>query len=624
MCLALALCLEMGIPALTQAQQADPFTEIFWNIRTSMADKGLLAVLVFLASFSFSRYLVRKNAQQKISLSIVNILIAGVWLMGESFRRDDSLRMLHSSYGQMLKSVIYFAGIAYGLNQAARFIYSGLETFSGKYAAAPDAHPSNGKVFAQLYRRRPFAAAFAILCICWLPHLVLAYPANFCYDAYYQLSQYFGIAQFTSHHPVCSTLLMGGIVQLGSLISGNFGIFLYVLLQTVAFAAVLAYMFLLMHELRAPRWLVVSSYVICVFVPYYTAYIGLFLKDNTYSYMLLLFMIELIYLFFLGEYYFRSKRHIALFAFSVVGTILFRNNGKYILYPTILFLCIYFLRTYRKNREKQPQWKRLLPVVAALLLVPAIAAEGISSFTISHYVQRKGSIREALSLPMQQTARYVSEYADEVTEEEKQAIAAVLDYDSLPDNYDPKISDPVKATFKYDASGKELVDYLTVWLKQFFKHPFVYVKATANQNYYLLYPFVLNDTIYINNISSSVGGTVQKAVAAKLNLHDVEWIAGTKSRLQAFYKACFSLPVLSLLSHPAFYTILLIWLSLFSIYRKTYRPLMISLPLWLSVGIIILSPVIQGHPRYAFPIIYAMPAVLAGFFYYIRNTQQTP
>ena len=45
------------------------------------------------------------------------------------------------------------------------------------------------------------------------------------------------------------------------------------------------------------------------------------------------------------------------------------------------------------------------------------------------------SIRETLSIPFQQTARYVSNYEDEVTEKEKKTIDKVLVYDTLKDDY---------------------------------------------------------------------------------------------------------------------------------------------------------------------------------------------
>ena len=62
------------------------------------------------------------------------------------------------------------------------------------------------------------------------------------------------------------------------------------------------------------------------------------------------------------------------------------------------------------------------------------------------------SVKEALSLPFQQTARYVNEFPDEVTEAERAAIDAVLDYEKL-DRYDPRISDNVKNSYRGDDSA---------------------------------------------------------------------------------------------------------------------------------------------------------------------------
>lgn len=56
----------------------------------------------------------------------------------------------------------------------------------------------------------------------------------------------------------------------------------------------------------------------------------------------------------------------------------------------------------------------------------------------------KDSPKEMFSLPFQQTARYVKEYGDEISEEEREIIAKVLDYDSLAEIYEPMTADPVK------------------------------------------------------------------------------------------------------------------------------------------------------------------------------------
>ena len=78
---------------------------------------------------------------------------------------------------------------------------------------------------------------------------------------------------------------------------------------------------------------------------------------------------------------------------------------------------------------------------------------------------------------------------------------------------------------------------------------------------------------------------------------------------------CFEVPGLNLVSHPAVYNILLIWLVVFAVRKKQYSVIMTAMPLLLSLMIIILSPVIQGSPRYAFPIIFTSPYILSYYLY---------
>ena len=75
-----------------------------------------------------------------------------------------------------------------------------------------------------------------------------------------------------------------------------------------------------------------------------------------------------------------------------------------------------------------------------------------------------GSIRETLSIPFQQTARYVKYHSDDLTQEDIIVIDKVLGYDDLAERYDPEISDPVKNKFNKYTSNGELMDYLKDWL----------------------------------------------------------------------------------------------------------------------------------------------------------------
>lgn len=622
LCLSLALCMNMGIPGLLdtqavgQAGQAygQEMIESVWNIM-GLATKGSLVTPLFFLLLWLNWKIDGQKTERRIVFLLASGFIALIWLMAEGFRVDDTLWTLYASYVQILKSLIYFVGITYGLNQITYLLYGALEKRETKRSESPltDQKTWRSRI-VKAYRKHTVLVSFGAIFVPWLPHLILAYPAYISKDAQSQLNQFFGLQGYSSHHPVTSTLIMGSLVKVGSLISENFGFFLYITVQAIIGAWIFAYTLHLMRELSTPIWLRILTFGCIIFVPYYTNYIGWFLKDVPYSYAVLLFVIELIYILVRGEDVFRSKRHIFLLAVSIAGSILLRNNGKYMLYPTIVTVLLYLFFRKRKSGMDSKEHRRIFYSAAAVLLIPVLLAEVFSVAIMSYLNVEPGSIREALSLPMQQTARYVKEFGDEVTGGERAAISAVLDYENLAENYNPKVSDPVKNTFKYSSTTEELKDYLFVWLKQFTKHPFVYFKATVNQNYYLLYPYIPNNVVSGNPVTELKEGAEPEEL---LERSGVDFTV----LLLAFYIMCFYFPGLNMLSHPAFYMILLIWLTLFSLCKKRFLWLLASIPLWLSAAIVVLAPAIQFHPRYAFPIIYAMPIILAFYIYLERPNE---
>ena len=61
-----------------------------------------------------------------------------------------------------------------------------------------------------------------------------------------------------------------------------------------------------------------------------------------------------------------------------------------------------------------------------------------------------------LSIPFQQTARYLVTYPDDVTPEEMEAISRVIDVEHAKANYDPRLSDAVKDTTNPEMTGEDL------------------------------------------------------------------------------------------------------------------------------------------------------------------------
>ena len=277
---------------------------------------------------------------------------------------------------------------------------------------------------------------------------------------------------------------------------------------------------------------------------------------------------------------------------------LMRNNGKYVIYPMVLLLLIVFFVQYKKAGFPRR-------VVLALLL-PVLAANLIQSALMSHYDIEKGSIREALSLPIQQTARYVLERGDEVTAEEKAAIAAVLDYDNMAWDYFPMESDPVKDAFNPEATAADVLNYLKTWLRMGLKHPMVYMKATVNQSYPLVYPFA-----ECNRLANGTLSRYHLFAAETIGIHDVEVAPRLNNIRNEFNADLFYLPFTGLVCSIPVHVLVLMFLCCYALSRRRWCFLIPALPLLLSVGIVLLAPGIAGTPRYAYPIVYSLPVVMA-------------
>ena len=604
---ALALCMQFPEPELSAAARDSGILNIMENLRLSLDGTAVLSSFVAAALYFLWRHN-RQESQRRYVLPVCCCLMAVIWLMARGFVMDNTLQSLTSGWGQMVKSGIYLLGSAWFLTQLGIALDVFLE--QGR-----DLRTGESRLLG-FYRRHSFLCPFLILlCGCVLP-LVLVYPGGMNADSWCQAGMYFqvvrpdwGLYEFTSHHPPAHTVYFSSIIALGKKLgSANLGLFAVVLLQAVMHSAVFAYALHTMRQLGAPRYLRLLGLLAALFSPFYVTAYPAVVKDNVYSWALLLFVTEVIWMLRLGRDYWRGGRHLALLALGILGAMLMRNNGKYVIYPMVLLLLIVFFIQYQKTG--------VLRRVALALLLPVLAANLIQSALMSHYDIEKGSIREALSLPIQQTARYVLERGDEVTAEEKAAIAAVLDYGNMAQDYYPMESDPVKDAFNPEATTADVLNYLKTWLRMGLKHPLVYVKATVNQSYPLVYPFA-----ECNQLTNGTLNRYHLYAAETIGIHDVEVAPRLNNVRNEFNADLFYLPLTGLVCSIPMHVLVLMCLCCYALSRRRWRFLIPALPLLLSVGIILLAPGIAGTPRYAYPIVYSLPVVMAYYCSLVKKKE---
>ena len=597
---ACALCMSFSVP---WGERFDGIAEeIVGNLAASFHGNAFISTLLALGIYWLSLRLREDTSRENWTAVLLAAVTAVLWLMGACFNSGGDFSTMCSSPGQIVKSIISYLG-------AAWFLYVMLLGFRSLLDSGWDTKlslpvPQGLKAFLGRHR---FWAVSLFLLLCWAVPVAACYPAAFCTDAWMQLAQYWGSEPFTAHHPPVHTVLLGIFSRLGlALGSANLGLFLFVLLQVLMAALALAYVFCLYEKLGAPKWIRLLSLLTAVFSPFVADRVGTLLKDVPFSMAFLLMMAQFIYALLDMESFLKSKKQLLITALAIMGVLLMRKNGCYVLYPSFILLAAVLI-VKRKSLGRSKTVRLLL-----LMLLPVAAAVAVNSAIIKHYDIAPGSIAESLSLPFQQTARYVRDHGEEVTEEEREAIDAVLPYDRLAELYIPIISDPVKAEFKEGCGSDELKAYLEAWLKMFFKHPLTYVEATANQIYALVYPFAENRTVYVG---FSDGAWFIPDVVAATGVSLPESLDTERNVLTQWFYLMYSSPVIGMISHTAPYIIAAFFLSLIAAVRKKYAFLLLAVPVLLSIAVAVFAPAVIGNPRYVFPVIYPMPLMAA---YFIR------
>lgn len=297
--------------------------------------------------------------KDKLHLGIICFPIAIVWLMGESFALDNTLSALHSSPVQCLKSIIYVVGSTYLLTQLAHLLRFLLDASALKGKDLPQTESR----LVRLYRKHPFGFPLVVFLTALFPQLVFSYPARVNIDVIGQLLRYFGLDTLAAHHPPASTWLMGKIVSLGMLFgNGNRAIFLYITIQYLLLSVISAYLvYTIRIYFHAPRWLQLVTMLVTMFEPYHAAYVGAMVKDVIYAYAVLLMEIELLYMLHPNFKFWESRRHCVLFWLAAGLSVLLRNNGRYVVYPTmgVLFIGLFFKKIRgggTKRRKNQMRY----------------------------------------------------------------------------------------------------------------------------------------------------------------------------------------------------------------------------------------------------------------------------
>lgn len=149
----------------------------------------------------------------------------------------------------------------------------------------------------------------------------------------------------------------------------------------------------------------------------------------------------------------------------------------------------------------------------------------------------KGGMQETLGPACQQTARVLVDYPDDVTDQERDAIAAVLDIDKITEDYSFDFEDAVKYRFNLNATSEDILRYLKVYLTQGLRHPDSYFGAWMS-----LAGFYVAPCAYVNIRMTTVDTKMGDEQRYMLwNPDGLDWL---REGLDNGYKAIASTPVI--------------------------------------------------------------------------------
>ncbi len=543
-----------------------------------LGEYNLMFLLVWVLAMAFFHLFESKVVpKQNTSYGLAGFFSACL-LLGRSYYETASSVYCFGSVVNGLKTLVAFVGFAYLIYVGMAVIYDFVK--NTKFIE------DEGKEKSHFFAKRSFLKAFLILAAVYGVVVLISYPGTLCWDTLGQIEQVIKGSGYTTHHPLLHTLMVGGLSQFGYVVFGSYdiGLFLYMLLQVVMLAAAMAATIGVLAKRGLKACLLWGLLALYCIAPIYTNIVSVAIKDVPYNAFVVGYVICFALLMEKPERI-KNVKFVLLFVAIQMGAILFRNNG---LVMVLLSGGVAFVWLFKKYSWKE----RIISLVA--LFGASIAVAKLITFILMQLTSAtEGSKGEMLSIPFQQTARYLQLYRDEISEDEKTAIETVLGpVDEIARVYDPKISDPVKMLHDKEATTEAWVNYLIAWAKGFFKHPVVYVEAFLAHIYGWFSP----------NVSNAIRYECWTEDFSQQGL-----FPEAQKMLIFLYRYTDRISVLGLMQNIGAYVWGLFFLAFYQRKEKKQALLVANMPLWISLLVCMASPCFIYHPRYGLSILFTIP-----------------
>jgi hypothetical protein len=546
--------------------------------------------LIFISIFALAFFMGKRKAKvlfyvDKHYIFLFSLLFSLVFYTCKSYNLLNNWSLWNKSIYNFIFSII----IVIGLMILTYFIITHIFLEVTHYFIKQD---NELELDFQYY----FNLSFKWFLVIGIVYLLIFLPGNLSYDGAWQLTYYYGLRAVSNHHPLVSTLFQGIIFDFGTRFGGyNFGLFGFLFIQIIFQAYVLASCIKVIVNMTKIKAYILFAIVYYVVTPWVYSYGITLVKDTFYYNIFLLFMITISKLcIFIDS---PLKHGKILLIVSSVLLCLYRNDGIFIVVPTLICLAIY-------QKLRQLDFKvTIFTIAISLMVVISLTCYIYPVFNI------KQEPIEAFSVPLQQTARLVWS-GKEITDEDKDKLKICWGGKNLKKIYNPVFADPVKFSFNVN----KLEVWEGVYLKYMFIYPQVYVQAFFNHVYGYFYPFYFSTETGIYSISKD-----KLLYSDIINCNRISPLRGMQFLLSKLPLLYSHFPVLSLLYNCSFFVWSIVFLFGLAIYQKKYNLLIITIPLLLNIGVCLFSPV-SGDLRYLLPVAISFPLYMSCYIFSLKKS----
>ncbi|MBO4899411.1 MAG: hypothetical protein J5509_03910 [Lachnospiraceae bacterium] len=456
-----------------------------FNIMPPVVRWILFALLLMYEISPFKERIACRTARERVCVIVPALLFSVFILIGYSFDHSDSFQYLYipGPYGfqMILKDLLFFAAFFLLLTRMIELLYYLMDRIRDLFSETLQTGRTVSRIF-RMYESHPVLTVFVIMSIFYIPYMILYYPGLFMGDSYGQVLQPFKgtlldlghtmideNVKLNGHHPIVHTLLIHMFIMIGKTVfrSYDFGVFLYTIAQVLFFMLCISYSIVHVSGMRRDRTFIILTLYFMLH-PVVTMLSNVMTKDIIYVSLLSVFIVSVY------EISTDISSPWLLLILSAAGIVLIRNEGVYIM----VLSGIVMMALLRKNLIK---WIGLI----ASCIVIYVLLHGVFMPVLK---VTPGDAREYFNIPFQQVARYVTYCGDMVTEEEKEGIDALIDYDSIAESYVSVRSDNIKNLYNMDADSNDIKTFLKTWKRIYKKVPLVYVESVISNYYRYLYP----------------------------------------------------------------------------------------------------------------------------------------